>query len=199
MTTLETVSGIKARIFKITDRPPFIVSADLAEAYGTSVKAINQAVKRNSARFPNDFTFRLGEADLMHLRSQSVTANSISTKVRFDPVVFTHAGALMLSAVLKTPVAAEVSVIVHRAFAAMEEQAIRDAQDMVLKLRIDMLRKKPIYAYVEMSLNAGLALDAMWRASNYPKWKLEAAARELRAMQIIQRLPKGMQEYLFDV
>lgn len=197
MTTLETVSGIQARIFTLPGKLPFMISADLAEVYGTEYRRITEAVKRNPERFPEDFAFYLSVEEEQRLPQNATTSPGKRTDLR--QLVFTHAGAYALSSVLKTPVAARVSVIVHRAFAAMEQQAIRDAQDMVLKLRIDTLRKKPIYAYVEMSLRAGLSLDAMWRASNYPKWKLETAARELRAMRILDRLPEGMQGDLFDV
>lgn len=197
MTTLETVSGIQARIFTLPNRPPFMIAADLAEVYGTEPKYLTRAVKRNPERFPEDFMFTLSEVETLDLRFQNGTAKTISTKVRFDPLAFTHAGAYALSAVLKTPVAAEVSVIVHRAFAAMEQAAIADARFMVQKLRADILIKKPIYIRVKQAHAEGWTLDELWRATNYPRYRVEEATRELFAMGQIDSLLGGMQPGLF--
>ncbi len=60
------------------------------------------------------------------MRSHFATAKTISTMVRFEPLVFTHAGANSLSAVLKTPTARKMHVTVHRAFAAMEQAALAE-------------------------------------------------------------------------
>lgn len=196
MTTLFDVSGISARIFNLPNRPPFMIAPDLAEVYGTSVKALNQAVSRNPERFPDDFRFCLDPAEIDPRWSQSVTTSGFRSDL--DYPVFTHAGAYALSAVLKTDTAARVSVIVHRAFAAMEAQALADARDMVGRLQVDAQRKKPIYCYISMSMQAGRSIDQMWRGASYPRWKLEQAAREMLAMRLIDRLPGGMQPSLFD-
>ncbi len=193
--TLFDIAGIRARIFTLPERPPFMLAADLAEVYGTEYRRITEAVKRNPVRFPEDFAFALERAEAEMLPQN--TATSQGKRTDLQPLVFSHAGAYALSAVLKTPVAAEVSVIIHRAFAAMEQQALAEAKSMVRKLRVDVLRKKPIYAYIEMCMQRGMSLTQMWRASNYSKWRLEEAARELRAMRVIDRLPDDMQEDLF--
>ena len=72
-----------------------MLDRDLAALYGVTVKALNQAVKRNINRFPSDFMFRLTEEEWNILRSQIVTANI--SKVRFTPFVFTEHGVAMLS------------------------------------------------------------------------------------------------------
>ncbi|MDF1804712.1 ORF6N domain-containing protein [Thalassovita sp.] len=195
--TLFDIAGIRARIFTLPGRPPFMLAADLAEVYGTSTRRINEAVKRNPARFPSRYTFLLEEAELTHLRSQNATANPISSKVRYDPRAFTHGGANMLSGVLKSPVADEMAVMINDAFTAMETKALADAKSMVAKLQVEALRKKPIYGFIEMSMRHDQNLDQMWRGANYPRWKLEQAAREMLAMRLIPRLPDGMQPDLF--
>lgn len=193
MTTLQTVSGITARIFQMPRREPFMLAADLAEVYGTSVKALNQAVSRNPDRFPADFMFSLTETETEGLRSQNVTANTISKKVRYAPLVFTHAGAYALSAVLKTPVAAEVSVIIHRAFAAMEKRALEQTVFLLQKLRSDTLAKKPIYHKIQQAARNGWTFEQLWRSTRYPRWRLEQAITEMKAMAMPDaELPEQM-------
>lgn len=190
--TLFDIAGIQARIFTLPGRPPFMLAADLAEVYGTSVKALNQAVDRNPERFPEDFMFVLNEGDLETLRSQSVTANAISSKVRYAPNVYTHIGAYALSGVLKTPTAAQMSVVVHRAYAATEARALEEAQAMLVKFRSDASMVKRIRLQAMNGANAGLTFDAIWRMGNYSKPKLADALRECLALGLIKRLPKGM-------
>lgn len=192
MTTLFDVSGIQARIFTLPNRAPFLISPDLAEVYGTSVKALNQAVSRNPERFPEDFMFTLTEAETEALRSQNVTANTVSTKVRYAPVVFTHAGALMLSAVLKTPTAALVSVIVHRAFAAIEQATLSEVRYLLVKLRHEETSRKRIRQQVVAGMTAGHSFDGIKRMGNYSGPQLAMAIRECLALGLIDRLPKGM-------
>ena len=106
-----------------------MLSSDLAEIYQTQVKQINQAVKRNPDRFPDpEFCFYLTAAEWENLKSQKVTPSHGG--VRYAPLVFTRMGANMLSAVLKTAVAAERSVQVMRAFSALEEKAQRLTKEL---------------------------------------------------------------------
>ncbi|MGR3823031.1 MAG: ORF6N domain-containing protein [Salipiger marinus] len=121
--TLETVSGIRVRIFTLPDRPPFMIAADLAEIYATRVCAITQAIRRNPERFPEDFIFTFTEAEMDLLKAQNVFSMKANRALQRG---FTHAAAYGLSAVFKTPVAARVSVAVHRAFAAVDQRAIRE-------------------------------------------------------------------------
>lgn len=190
MTTLFDIAGVQARIFHLPNRPPFMIAADLAEVYGTSVKALNQAVSRNPERFPEDFRFFL-EADEIDPRwSQSVTTSGFRSDLKYP--AFSHAGAYALSAVLKTETAAQVSVIVHRAFAAMEEQALADAQAMILKLRTEEARRKPLRVQVINGVNAGYSLNQIWRMGTASKPRLAQAIHECLALGLIDRLPDGM-------
>ena len=97
-----------------------MLDSDLAKLYEckNGTKEINQAVKNNPDKFPNDFYFRLSEVELKYLRSKNLTANR---KSRSLPYVFTEQGIAMLATVLHTPVAAEVSVNIMRAFVKMRK------------------------------------------------------------------------------
>ena len=98
-----------------------ILDKDLAFLYDTETKKINQAVKRNKERFPEEFCFQLTENEFIDLRSQIVTS-SLSRNwggVRYLPYAFTEQGVAMLSALLKTEKAVKQSIAVMNAFVAM--------------------------------------------------------------------------------
>ena len=95
-----------------------ILDADLARIYGVPTKALNQAVKRNLKRFPDDFIFYLGFEELEDLKSQIVTSSSHGGR-RKRPYAFTENGAIMAASVLKSPQAVRMSVFVVRAFVQM--------------------------------------------------------------------------------
>lgn len=194
VTNLVTTTGLEARIFQLAEREPFITSGDLAEAYGSTVKRINQAVKRNPDRFPGDFCFELTESEIGFLRSQNVTANDKSVhsvKARYAPLVFTHAGAMMLSSVLKTPVAAQVSVIIHRAFAEMEQQALRDVQNTLLKLQTEVMARKPSRTMVVQMVKSGWDFHTIWKNIALSRARLADLIRELALLELIEALPEG--------
>jgi hypothetical protein len=92
-----------------------MLDADLAELYGTSTKALNQAVRRNAGRFPPDFVFHLTQEE----KDKVVTDCDHLRRLRFSPVrpyAFTEHGAIMAASVLNTPRAMDVGVYVVRAF-----------------------------------------------------------------------------------
>jgi hypothetical protein len=97
-----------------------MLDADLAELYGSTTKAFNQAVKRNLERFPGDFRFQLTEAE----KHEVVTNCDHLARLKFSrtiPYAFTEHGAIMAASVLNTPRAIEVSVYVVRAFVKLRE------------------------------------------------------------------------------
>lgn len=99
-----------------------MLDADLAELYGVEIKALNQAVKRNAERLPEDFMFQLTVEEFESLRSQIVTLKSGRGQHRkYLPYAFTEHGALMLGNVLKSERAVEVSLMVVRAFVHLRE------------------------------------------------------------------------------
>lgn len=91
-----------------------MLDSDLAEVYQVETRVLNQAVKRNLQRFPEDFMFQLSDEEVEAMRSQSVMASK--RNVRFRPYAFTEHGAVMLASVLNSPTAIEASINVVRAF-----------------------------------------------------------------------------------
>ena len=96
-----------------------MLDADLAQLYGVETKALNQAVKRNLARFPADFMFQLERRDLAVLRSQIVTSSWGGR--RTAPYAFTEQGVAMLSSVLRSERAIAANIAIMRAFVRMRE------------------------------------------------------------------------------
>jgi hypothetical protein len=99
-----------------------ILDAELAALYGVATKVLNQGVKRNAERFPEDFMFRLTRTETEALnRSQIVTGSQKHRDPRFPPFAFTEHGAIMAATVLNSPRAVEMSVYVVRAFVQLRE------------------------------------------------------------------------------
>ena len=91
---------IASRIFVMRGRKVMLVR-DLADLYGVATKVLNQAVRRNSKRFPEEFMFQLSKEELENWRSQIVTSNpALHMGLRRRPYAFTEQGVAMLSAVI---------------------------------------------------------------------------------------------------
>jgi hypothetical protein len=116
-----------------------MLDRDLAELYGVETKAFNQAVKRNSDRFPADFMFQLTKEELENWRSQFVTSNKEKMGLRRPPYAFTEQGVSMLSAVLKSSMAVDMSVKIIRAFVNMRKFI---ANNGALFQKIDTIEQK---------------------------------------------------------
>jgi hypothetical protein len=117
-----------------------LLDAELSALYGVPTKALNQAVKRNSERFPKDFLLRLTVAELGAMnRSQFVTGSQKHRDPRHLPFAFTEHGALMAATVLNSPRAVEVSVFIVRAFVQLRRLLESNA---ALTQQLDELERK---------------------------------------------------------
>ena len=116
-----------------------ILDADLAEMYGVTTGALNQAVKRNEKRFPEDFMFRLNLQEVANLKSQIVTSRGWGGRRRALPAVFTERGVAMLSSVLNSERAVQVNIAIMRAFVALRQVAVSHAS---LSRRLNELEQK---------------------------------------------------------
>ena len=105
-----------------------ILDHDLAKLYGVAPKVLNQAVKRNLDRFPEDFMFQLTNEeweDCKRLRSQIVTLKKArGTHRKYQPYAFTEHGILMLSSVLKSQRAVQVNIQIMRTFVRLREMLV---------------------------------------------------------------------------
>ena len=96
-----------------------MLDRDLAELYGVETRRLNEQVKRNIERFPEDFMFQLTKEEFENWKSQIATSNSIVMGARKRPYAFTEQGVAMLSGVLKSPTAVEANIRIMRAFVSM--------------------------------------------------------------------------------
>jgi len=116
---LVKVGKIRQRILLIRG-VKVMVDADLAEAYGVPTRRLNEQVRRNSDRFPDDFMFQLTPEE----KAEVVANCDHLERLKFSkamPLVFTEHGAIMAASVLNSPKAVEVSVYVVRAFVQLRE------------------------------------------------------------------------------
>jgi hypothetical protein len=117
-----------------------LLDSDLAELYGVETKVLNQAVRRNLARFPADFMFRLTKTELENWRSQFVTSNPRARMgLRRSPYAFTEQGVAMLSSVLRSERAIAVNIEIMRTFVRLRKML---ASHTDLARRLDELEKK---------------------------------------------------------
>lgn len=111
-----------------------MLDKDLAEMYDVAVKVLNQAVKRNADRFPEDFMFQLSNDESGLLRSQIVTLKKGSGKhPKYDPYVFTEQGVAMLSSVLRSERAIQVNIQILRVYTKMKHLLL-DNKELWLKI-----------------------------------------------------------------
>ena len=104
-----------------------MLDRDLAELYGVETRRLNEQVKRNIERFPEDFMFQLTKEEFENWKSQIATSNSIVMGARKRPYAFTEQGVAMLSGVLKSSTAVEANIRIMRAFVSMRHFMVNNA------------------------------------------------------------------------
>lgn len=126
-------------LIRILRNQRVILDSDLARIYGVSTKVLNQAVKRNADRFPNDFVIQLTRKEWEGLRSQIVTSNTTRGGRRYTPQAFTEHGAVMAANVLNSHLAITMSVYVVRAFVKLREVLVGYKE---LREKLDEIERK---------------------------------------------------------
>jgi len=135
MASTRKIGSIESAIYLLRGQR-VMLDSDLAAIYGVSTRQLNQQLKRNRSRFPDDFAFQLSTEEFRNLKSQIATSSLMSQSVtssghggrRKLPWAFTEHGALMLASVLNSEVAVQASVRVVRAFVKLREMIAANAQ-----------------------------------------------------------------------
>jgi len=143
---------IQNKIFTIRNTQ-VMIDRDLAELYGVETRSFNQAVKRNINRFPIDFRFQLSETEYENLRSQFVTSSFQHGGRRYLPYAFTEQGVSMLSAILKSDIAVDISIKIVREFINMRK-FISQNNSLFNKMNILEEKQKSTDQKVDDILNA---------------------------------------------
>lgn len=148
------IQKIESRIYEIRDQK-VMLDFDLAELYEVETKVLNQAVKRNINRFPDDFMFQFTEEEWNSLRSQFVTSKG-KGGTRYLPNAFTEQGLAMLSGILNSEKAVEVNISIMRAFVYLRQFALshKDLTDKIQELENKHNSKfKDVYEALNYLLN----------------------------------------------
>lgn len=128
--------AIIEREILVLRRHRVLLDEQLAPLYGVAVKVLNQAVKRNRERFPEDFMFQLTAEETALLRSQTVTLDagrSRGAHRKYRPYAFTEQGVAMLSSVLRSARAVQVNIEIMRAFVRLRRM-LQENADLARKL-----------------------------------------------------------------
>ncbi len=143
---LITTDDIRSKVYIIRGQQ-VMLDKDLAEIYGYEVKKLNQQVKRNLTRFPEDFMFQLTKEEVELVKSQFVTSRNINYFEgqeggrRKLPYAFTEQGIYMLATVLRGELAEQQSIFIMRTFREMRHY-IRQNQQFVTRKEMDLLTAK---------------------------------------------------------
>jgi hypothetical protein len=129
-TELSNVMPIENCIYYIRDKQ-VMLDSDLAAFFQVDTKRLNQQMKRNQDRFPEDFCFKLNSVEFKYLTSQNATSSYGGR--RYQPYVYTEQGILVLAGVLKSDIAAKMSVEIARVFVRMRKYLLEN-KDVLIEI-----------------------------------------------------------------
>ena len=136
---------IQSKIYEIRGQK-VMLEFDLAEMYEVETRVLNQAVKRNIERFPDDFMFQLTAEEWQKMSSQFVMTSRSKRPKTAMPLAFTEHGVVMLSSVLRSNIAIQTSILIVRAFVAIRQLIANPPVDRVGELEKQM---KELKDYIE--------------------------------------------------
>jgi hypothetical protein len=136
-------AAIQDKIFTIRGQR-VMIDRDLSEMYGVETRRLNEQVKRNMKRFPQDFMFQLTSEEFENLKSQFATSRWGGT--RKLPYVFTELGVAMLSSVLNSETAIEINMNIMRAFITLRQLVLISPNNEVKEIKNELHELK---AYIE--------------------------------------------------
>lgn len=149
--TVIPIERIAEKIYLIRDQK-IMLDSDLAELYEVPTKRLNEQVKRNMRRFPEDFMFQLTKEEFENLKSQFATSSWGGRRAL--PYVFTEQGVAMLSSVLHSDLAIDINVAIMRAFIRLREM-LSTHKDIARKIQEHDRHISNLYAHVERLLTPG--------------------------------------------
>lgn len=156
-----------------------MLDSDLAELYGVTTGNFNKAVKRNIARFPDDFMFQLNDEEYSNLKFQIGIASSYGGR-RTNPYVFTEQGVAMLSSVLRSEAAIRVNISIMRAFVMVRQALIQPSNEFKqLRESVNQLKE-----YVEEILADQNDINEETQA------QLDAISESLAELQVRKSTPR---------
>ena len=134
---MDELQLIQSKIYEIRGQK-VMLDFDLAEMYEVETRALNQAVKRNIERFPEDFMYQLAKDEWQNMSSQFVMTSRAKRPKSALPLAFTEHGVVMLSSILRSDIAIQTSVLIVRAFVAIRQLIAKFPVDRVGQLENQM-------------------------------------------------------------
>ena len=176
--------AIESLIYEIRGKK-IMLDKDLARLYGVETKVLNQAVKRNIKRFPEDFMFQLSLEEYSNLKSQIVTSSWGGT--RKLPLVFTEQGLAMLSGLLNSDTAINVNIAIMRTFASIRLYLYNNHEISLeletIKTKLELLERdheENLEAVNDLSEDIRKEIDTIYQAIGALSIKENSTSREPR-------------------
>ena len=161
---------IESLIYEIRGQK-VILDFDLAELYQVETRTLNQAVKRNSDRFPKDFMFQLSDYEWSQMSSQIVTTSIKKRPKTAIPFAFTEHGVIMLAGLLRSPTAITTSIIITRTFVAMRNYIMTTtaitAELEAIKAKLELMERNDeenLEAINDLSEDMRKEIDTIYQA-----------------------------------
>jgi len=181
-------NGIQSRIHTLRGLQ-VMIDSDLADLYGVEVKRLNEQVKRNAERFPEEFCFRISEEERQNLKSQFATSSWGGRRTK--PYAFTEQGVAMLSGVLKSEAAVRTSIQIINAFVAMRRFIAANAQ---VFHRLDAVERKQIEYKAETDHKFEQIFNAIEERSIKPKQGIFFDGQIFDAYQFVSDLVRSAEK-----
>jgi hypothetical protein len=175
MTPTRKVDNVEGAIYLIRGQR-VMLDSDLTAIYGVTTKRLNEQLRRNRKRFPQDFAFQLTTEEFRNLRPQFATSKGRGGR-RYFPWVFTEHGAIMLASVLNSDIAVQASLRVVRAFVRLREMVAANAQ---LAAKLEELERR-LDSRDEAIVDLFAALKRLLEPEPKPKREIGFHARERSA------------------
>ncbi len=175
MTPTRKIDNVEGAIYLIRGQR-VMLDSDLAAIYGVTTKRLNEQLRRNRKRFPQDFAFQLTTEEFRNLRPQFATSKGRGGR-RYFPWVFTEHGAIMLASVVNSDIAVQASVRVVRAFIRLREMVAANAQ---LAAKLEELERR-LDSHDEAIVDLFAALKRLLEPEPKPKREIGFHARERSA------------------
>jgi hypothetical protein len=175
------IETIKSKIYEIRGQK-VMQDFDLAEIYQVETRVLNQSVKRNVTRFPEDFMFQLTKWEWENMSSQFVMTSRIKRPKSAAPLAFTEHGVVMLSSVLRSEIAIQANILIVRAFVAIRQLvSVNPVIDRVGKLQQQVNELKEYIEEVFTDYND---------INEDTRIQLELINQSLAELQTLKRLEK---------
>ena len=178
----EDLSIVQNLIYEIRGQK-VMLDFDLAKLYQVETKVLNQAVRRNIKRFPEDFMFQLDNKEFANLKSQIVTSSWGGR--RTPPLAFTEEGIAMLSSVLHSDIAIAANISILRAFVKVREYLLMtstvSAEVKELRSKVDLLamqQEENLGAVNDLSEDVRKDIDNLYLAIGELSSRMEEKKRE---------------------